>query len=50
MGSNLLDGKIRESTKRSLLEGIPTTWWDNAIVYDEKALTLTSLGTREIGG
>ena len=28
-----------EFTMKSLLEGIPTTWCDNAIVYDEKALT-----------
>lgn len=39
MGSNLLERKIWNFTMKSLLEGIPTTWCDNAIVYDEKALT-----------
>lgn len=39
-----------EFTMKSLLEGIPTTWCDNAIVYDEKALTFKQSWNQRKGG
>ena len=33
-----------EFTMKALLEGIPTTWAHDAIVYDEKPLTLCNPG------